>query len=481
MTLLLPFSVAFLVSLQQVDGHSAKKGKDEIAEQINCIYYNMEYVNCTWEQKKEAANGVNDTFYYWCSSSRLHKELCNLNKENQSCSLKKKKKTHKWLWLYIKTLKNFTLLAPNGFQLQGRGPHRLINQKTNTSDLNCTYYDNGNLNCTRAQDSSYKIYYTFSKTALHVKQCNKYLENRSLNFGCQLTEDPKFCKSHWLSVYVIDSNHFTVVEPHGLMLLENVKLSPPQNLSARLTAKEEVSLTWDVPKNQKPEWLQYEMGWKSNMDSDWQGEEFRSHPFTLPNADLAKCYFFRLRSRMNDMYAKKSYWSEWGPTLIWKGKTCADSSASPTINLLFLVLPLAAVLSIVLLTCALYKIKRVNTWLFPGIPDPKHSFVELFEDYNGNFQEWISVSKCLNINSQSDCIPIECQVEEEAVRLKMEHEDPQRLLSDKTERSDSAPEGINEENEKSVEDVPNSQLLVHETSTIDMSKVIMDKNMYIRL
>ncbi|XP_072332020.1 cytokine receptor common subunit gamma-like [Scyliorhinus torazame] len=449
---------------------------------MNCIYYDMKYVNCTWERNEVAPNGVNDMFYYWFSRQRLQRELCSWNKENQSCRLEKKREIHRWLWLCIKMSNNFTLLAPHGFQLQERGPHRLINQKSNTSDLNCTYYDNGNLSCKwiqekdAKQNSSYEIYYRLSKTALRVKHCNKYLQNQSLNLGCLLIEDGKVFEINFLYTYVIDSNRFTVVEPHGHVLVENVKLSPPQNLSAESSGKEELSLTWDIPKHQKPELLLYQMEYKSNMDSHWQVKDFQSRSFTLSSVDSAKRYFFRLRSKLNDLHAKNSYWSEWGPTFIWKGP-----STKPTINPLLLVLTLAAVLAIAALASVFYKVKRVSTWLFPGIPDPKYPFVDLFDDYNGNFQEWIGVSKYLDINSASECIPTECQIEEEPVRLKIEHEDPQQPPIDKIERSDSVPESINGENEKSVEDVPNSQSPVHETAAIDMSKLIMDKNMYVRL
>ncbi|GCC31440.1 hypothetical protein chiPu_0009898 [Chiloscyllium punctatum] len=119
--------------------------------------------------------------------------------------------------------------------------------------------------------------------------------------------------------------------------------------------------------------------------------------------------------------------------------------------------------------------------MLPGIPDPKHLFVELFEDYNGNFQEWIGVSKYLIVESQSECFPMECQIEEESGRLKLEQEDSQQLPLDKPGRPNSVSESINEKKEKSVNDAANSQLLVPENAMIDMSKVIMDENMYVRL
>ncbi|XP_067888884.1 cytokine receptor-like factor 2 [Heterodontus francisci] len=486
MALILPLCVAFLIRLQQVDGHSTKEGESGPAGQMNCIYYNKEYVNCTWKRNEEAVHGVNDTFYYWFSPTRLHMKLCSLNEENQTCGLRNKRKANKWLWLYIKTLNHFTLLTPSCFQLQENGTHRLISQKTDTSDLDCTYYDDQYVNCTwkRSKDAmhnmGYEIYYRFSKTVLHLKECNRYLQNQSHNLGCLLREDENVFETNWFYAYVIDSNHFTVVTPEPFLLLELVKVNPPEKLSATLSGKEEVSLTWDVPKNLKPDWLQYEMEYKSNMDSDWQMEEIEGQSFTLPNIDPAKCYYFHLRSRINNRHAKTSYWSEWGPMLIWK-KNAVGPYSSHGINAHFLLLPLVAVPAFAVLMCVLYKVKRVKTRLFPGVPDPKHLFVDLFEEHNGNFQEWIGVSKDLNMDLQLNCIQLECQIEDEPMILKIEHEDPQKPPSDKTESTDSVLENINEENEKFAEDVPNSQFPVHKTATFDMSRVTMNENMYIRL
>ncbi|XP_043548656.1 cytokine receptor common subunit gamma-like [Chiloscyllium plagiosum] len=484
MALMFPLCVAFLVSLQQMGAQSTKKGESLIAKQVNCIYHNMEYVNCTWKLKEGTAPDVNNTFYYGFAKSNFHRKFCSLNKENQSCGLKKRKKAQKWLWLYITTLNNSMLLAVDSFRLQNHGPHRLINKETNTSNLNCTYYDDGNLSCMWIQDkdtmytSEYEVNYMFSETPLHMKQCSRYLQINRFNGGCLLFEDSNIFTSNWLYVYITDVNNYTIVKPYTFMLVEEVKLNPPQNLSAKLIGKEEILLTWDLPKSQKREWLQYAIKYKSNMDSKWKVEEFKRQSFTLASVDPTKYYTLYLRSRLNHMYAQKCYWSEWGPMLIWEQKTAADS---PRFHSFILVLILAALLAMLVAGCVVYKIKRINTHMLPGIPDPKHLFVELFEDYNGNFQEWIGVSKYLIVDSQSECIPMECQIEEESVRLKLEQEDSQQLPLDKPGRPDSVSESINEKKEKSVNDAANSQLLVPENAMIDMSKVIMDENMYVRL
>ncbi|XP_048388137.1 cytokine receptor common subunit gamma-like [Stegostoma tigrinum] len=484
MTLMFPLCVTFLISLPQMDAQSSKKGKGTIDKQVNCIYHNMEYVSCTWKLKEGPAHGVNSTFYYGFAKSDFHKKLCSLNKQNQSCELRKRKKAHKWLWLYITTLNNFTLLAVNSFRLQNHGPHRLINEETNTSNLNCTYYDNGNLNCMWAQDndtvyhSEYEVNYMLSETPLQMKQCNGYLQTQGFNGSCLLFEDSNVFTSNWFYVYIIDSNNYTIVKPHTFVLVEEVKLSPPHNLSAKLIGKETILLTWNLPTNQKREWLQYAMRYKSNMDPNWKVEEFQRQSFKLTSVDPTKYYTFHLRSRLNHMYAQKCYWSEWGPMLIWRQTIVADP---PRFNSFIMILVLAAVLGIVIVGCVLYKVKRVNTHIIPGIPDPKHSFVELFEDYNGNFQEWIGVSKYLTTDSRSECIPVECQIEEEPEKLKLKQEDSQLPPLDKIGMSDSVFESINEDKEKSVNDAANSQLLAPENAVIDMSKVIVDENMYVRL
>ncbi|XP_055492394.1 cytokine receptor-like factor 2 [Leucoraja erinacea] len=147
---------------------------------------------------------------------------------------------------------------------------------------------------------------------------------------------------------------------------------------------------------------------------------------------------------------------------------------------IFLVFLPATALVLAIFVCVVCRMKRVKSLLFPGIPDPKRVFNDLFDDYNGNFQEWIGASKDLNVDCQSNCIPVECQIEEEAVRVKTECEDSPADMSGSKE---PAPQSMNENSESSREDASTctNQLLVHHTDTINMSAIVMDANMYIRL
>ncbi|XP_062909013.1 cytokine receptor-like factor 2 [Mobula hypostoma] len=146
--------------------------------------------------------------------------------------------------------------------------------------------------------------------------------------------------------------------------------------------------------------------------------------------------------------------------------------------MLFLVLLPAALLVLVILICVLYRVKRVRTGLFPGIPDPKRLFVDLFDDHDGNFQEWIGVSKDLHTDCQSNCTPIECLIEEDSVRVNTECKDS---LEDITEKNEPVPETINECIENSEENLPTSQLLGPKPAAIDMSKFVVDGSIYIKL
>ncbi|XP_051881481.1 cytokine receptor common subunit gamma-like [Pristis pectinata] len=482
MDLILAIGVAMVVSLQEVDGHSAREGKSEASSQIECIYHNMEHVNCKWKPNEEAAHGVNDQFFYWFTKE-MHVSWCSPIEGKQRCELIKRKNISNWLCLYIDTSDNQTVMPMNCLQLQEHGPHRLVLNKTGPSDLDCLYSDDNYLNCSWEQDKdkrqniNYYVYYMFSRR-VSVKQCQQYLRDGSRNVGCHLTVKSATADYKWLYVYVMDNNHVTRVRPQKFLLGDHVKMNPPQILTAKLTGKEEILLEWDKLKNRNSYFLQYEMKYKSNLDSDWQTELIHDLSFRLPNVDPAKCYFFHLRSMIYENYATGGHWSDWGPILIWKEKTVVDSCPSPRIKALFLVLLPVAILVLVIFVCVLYRVKRVRILVLPGIPDPKHVFIDLFDDHNGNFQEWIGVSKDLHMDCQSNCSPVECQIEEDSMGVNIECEDSPVVMTGSTE---PAQENINGSSENSGGDTPTSQLLVQKPATIDMSKFVMDGSAYIRL
>ncbi|XP_069748649.1 cytokine receptor common subunit gamma-like isoform X2 [Narcine bancroftii] len=389
MDLILACNVITIVIVQHVGSSPTREGKAVAGGPMECIYHNKEYVNCTWKATEEAAHGVSDRFYYWFAKM-MHKSWCRVTEGKQRCKLKRRNTRAKWMCLYINASNNVIAKPMNCYKLQDQGPQRLMLSERSQFYLDCLFPDDKYLDCSWDQgkdareDVRYIIRYVFSEN-MCVKQCKHYLQDGNGNVGCHLTVDNEIAKIKYLFASVLDNNNVTRISPQRFLLHDQVKMNPPQNLAAKLIGKEDLLLNWSMGSHNS-KLFQYQIEYKSNLDLEWQRKLITYVPFTLSNIDPAKCYFFRLRCNVRANIAQTSHWSDWGPTLIWKGKTRIDSCPLPEIKALFLVSLLGAIPVFAVFVCVLFKVKRLRALAFPGIPDPKRIFVDLFDDHNGNFQ-----------------------------------------------------------------------------------------------
>ncbi|XP_047392569.1 cytokine receptor-like factor 2 isoform X3 [Sciurus carolinensis] len=192
--------------------------------------------------------------------------------------------------------------------------------------------------------------------------------------------------------------------------------------------------------------LLYEVQYRSSFDAEWQSKEERTCNVTLGGLDTHKCYSFRTRVKTTEtMYGPQATPSDWSEVTHWKRAELRDScqeerdprrTQSPK---LIVVCSAVTLLTVSLLLLSLWKLQRdgfmggstdeiralgvrkspsghpalgfrrpfqrpagtaqynkcpgdgnrVKRLLVPRVPDPKGTFPGLFEQHQGNFQEWI--------------------------------------------------------------------------------------------
>uniref|UniRef100_A0A8D2DX89 Cytokine receptor-like factor 2 n=1 Tax=Sciurus vulgaris TaxID=55149 RepID=A0A8D2DX89_SCIVU len=142
--------------------------------------------------------------------------------------------------------------------------------------------------------------------------------------------------------------------------------------------------------------LLYEVQYRSSFDAEWQSKEERTCNVTLGGLDTHKCYSFRTRVKTTEtMYGPQATPSDWSEVTHWKRAelrdSCQEARGPPRTWSPKLVVVSSAVtlLTVSLLLLSLWKLQRVKKLLMPRVPDPKGTFPGLFEQHQGNFQEWI--------------------------------------------------------------------------------------------
>ncbi|XP_039101252.1 cytokine receptor-like factor 2 [Hyaena hyaena] len=212
-------------------------------------------------------------------------------------------------------------------------------------------------------------------------RCSRYIVRRGRTAGCLLeaNKDEILCfsiangadvllrKCEWLSAYL--------------------KPSSPKDLNF-WWRREAVTVTCsDLPYKR----LLYEIQYKSVFDTEWQSKEGETCNVTMEGLDSEKCYFFRARVKtMESSYGSDTYPSDWSEVTHQQRGELRDSCPEKKLFPKFiLICGLVALLTVALLLLSLWKVRRLQKFLMPSVPDPKLTFPGLFEYHQGNFQEWI--------------------------------------------------------------------------------------------
>ncbi|OXB80397.1 UNVERIFIED_CONTAM: hypothetical protein H355_003453 [Colinus virginianus] len=176
--------------------------------------------------------------------------------------------------------------------------------------------------------------------------------------------------------------------------------------------------------------LRLELQYKSKFDKGWQSRTSKCCRVGEQGFDPRKCYSFRVRlKRIVPSCNVVDYSSDWEAETFWMNSTLLDScddeikAQSNTVILISCVMTL--LLMIFILLILLCKWQRLQNSVMPTIPDPKYIFTDLFNDHNGNFQEWIDKTDHVVVQSKLEYEELECIIEEENQQIEKKKSDKQ--------------------------------------------------------
>ncbi|XP_069429505.2 cytokine receptor-like factor 2 [Ovis canadensis] len=176
--------------------------------------------------------------------------------------------------------------------------------------------------------------------------------------------------------------------------------------------------------------LQYEIQHKTVFDAVWQSTEAETCNITVDGLDPEKCYFFRARVKALEFaYGSETYPSDWSEvTHQQRGElrdSCWENSLFPKF---ILIAGMVSFLTVFLLLLSLWKLHRIKKVLMPSVPDPRFSFLGLFESHQGNFQEWIKDTQNVAPLNKMEDGELECAPEDAVVVQPAEAETPKTVV-----------------------------------------------------
>ncbi|XP_074839409.1 cytokine receptor-like factor 2 [Carettochelys insculpta] len=261
-------------------------------------------------------------------------------------------------------------------------------------------------------DRNVTFFYRFG-TALQAKvwkQCPNYILDQGYNSGCLF-------KTEGTSLHISFKDKNGSEELFSKSLKSNfyIKPNPPENVTFDWKGD---TLTIQCSKPKTPTWcLMLELQYKSKYDKEWQSRKSSCCKIEEQGFDSEKCYSLRVRlERSAPKCNRIRYFSEWKEVTIWRNGSLLDSCADdikPLASHVILLISVLAVLPVIfLLLIFVCKWQRFQKSVMPVIPDPKHIFSDLFNDHNGNFQEWIDETDNAMVQTKMECVEHECIIEE---------------------------------------------------------------------
>ncbi|XP_030427513.1 cytokine receptor-like factor 2 [Gopherus evgoodei] len=259
-------------------------------------------------------------------------------------------------------------------------------------------------------DRTVTFFYRFG-TALQNrawKQCPNYILDQGYNSGCLFkTEGPT------LNISFKDKNGTEELFNYMLKSDFFIKPNPPENVTFHWKG-DRVTIECNKPKT-PARCLQLELQYTSKYDKEWQSRKSACCKVEEQGFDPEKCYSFRVRLERIADCNRIPYASEWAEVTVWRNGSLLDSCADdikPLSDNVILLISVLAVLVILLVQIFVCKCQRFQKSVMPVIPDPKHIFSDLFNDHNGNFQEWIDKTDNAMGQTKMECVEHECIIEE---------------------------------------------------------------------
>ncbi|OPJ69517.1 cytokine receptor-like factor 2 isoform A [Patagioenas fasciata monilis] len=263
--------------------------------------------------------------------------------------------------------------------------------------------------------------YTFDEGTHKVwKPCPTYLLDQGYNSGCLFkTEGPT------LAISIRNNNGSE--ELFSKILKSDFYIKPNQPENVTFFWKEDtVTVSCNKPER-AVKCLRLELQYKSKYDEDWQSRTSTCCRVGEQGFDPRKCYSLRVRLKRLVPYCNVvNYSSDWEAETLWMNGTllgnrcdsCDDDIKSQSNTIIVLSCLLPVLLMILILLILLCKWQRLQKSVMPAIPDPKYVFVDLFNDHNGNFQEWID------------------KTDHAVVQTKLEYEEPECIIEAENQQED---------------------------------------------
>ncbi|KAM7065026.1 cytokine receptor-like factor 2 isoform 1-T1 [Acridotheres tristis] len=260
------------------------------------------------------------------------------------------------------------------------------------------------------------FFYTFDEGKHKVwKPCTTYLLDQDYNSGCLFkTEGPT------LTISIRSSNGSEELFSKTFKAEFFIKPSPPENVTF-FWEEDTVTVRCNRPERNAL-CLGLELQYKSKFDKEWQSRTSKCCSVGDQGFDPRKCYSFRVRLQRLKHCNVVTYSSDWEAETFWMNGTLLDScddditpQPKPVIVLSCLLAVLLMMLILLILLC---KWQRVHMSVLPAIPDPKYLFTDLFNDHNGNLQEWLD---------KNDHV---------VLQTKLEYEEPESITEAESQQED---------------------------------------------
>ncbi|XP_041428620.1 cytokine receptor common subunit gamma isoform X2 [Xenopus laevis] len=263
---------------------------------------------------------------------------------------------------------------------------------------------------------NYSLYYWYNSDGVKAAApCAHYLQERGINIGCWFNSSAV----RTFSTFNVRLNSSKQEHKQLFRNLQDlVKLEPPVKLHVENTSDLELLLSWEPSRGFRLLCFTYQVKYRSLASDSWTVKNVTSTQFSLPSYSRDKLYTFHVRSKLSDLCASAVLWSEWSVGVSW--------GRNDTIPITETSLPIIAIISVgfsIAFFCVLamlIRTERIWVILVPQIPNPEKGLQDLYKMYDGDFQEWIGVSKdvvkSLNHNYTeplcSVCEDTECPVVE---------------------------------------------------------------------
>ncbi|XP_064000083.1 cytokine receptor-like factor 2 [Pogoniulus pusillus] len=254
--------------------------------------------------------------------------------------------------------------------------------------------------------------YTFDEDKHKIwKPCPTYLLDQDYNSGCVFkTEGPT------LAISIRNGNGSEELFSKRLKSDFYIKPNQPENVTF-FWKEDAVTVSCNKPER-GVKCLKLELQHKSKFDKDWQSRTSKCCSVGDQGFDPRKCYFFHVRLKRLVPYCNVvEYSSDWEAETFWMNGTlldsCNDDTKSQSNTVVVLSCLLTGLLMMLILLVLLCKWQSLQKSVMPAIPDPKYAFTDLFNDHNGNFQEWIDKTDHVVVQIKLEYEELECTVEAE--------------------------------------------------------------------